>query len=49
VLRGPGGGSASARAAQGTLGTLWMPIRISRAVRGTAPDEPRHPPSTGAD
>jgi len=28
ILRGPGGGSSGTRAAQGTLGTLWLPSRI---------------------
>ena len=28
ILRGPGGGSSGTRAAQGTLGTLWLPTRI---------------------
>jgi aquaporin Z len=46
VLRGPGGGRFGAQAAQGTLGTLWIPGRIgqpatapSRPVRGR-PDDP---------
>ncbi|MBO0838660.1 MAG: aquaporin [Actinobacteria bacterium] len=30
VLRGPGGGTAGTRAAQGTLGTLWLPRPIGR-------------------
>lgn len=30
VLRGPGGGTAGTRAAQGTLGTLWLPTRIGQ-------------------
>lgn len=30
VLRGPGGGTAGTRAAQGTLGTMWRPGRIGR-------------------
>ncbi|HUC26261.1 MAG TPA: aquaporin [Streptosporangiaceae bacterium] len=36
ILRGPGGGSSGTRAAQGTLGTLWLPTRIGepQAVRG---------------
>ena len=41
ILRGPGGGSSGTRAAQGTLGTLWLPSRIGepqpvpeRPVRG---------------
>jgi aquaporin Z len=32
ILRGAGGGEASTRAAQGTLGTLWWPGRIGRAL-----------------
>jgi aquaporin Z len=39
VLRGPGGGTAGTRAAQGTLGTLWRPGRIGPAE--FAPDGPR--------
>jgi len=31
VLRGPGGGEASIRAAQGTLGTLWSPEALQSA------------------
>jgi aquaporin Z len=38
ILRGPGGGSAGTRAAQGTLGTLWLPARIGQPLR--APDRP---------
>jgi aquaporin Z len=38
VLRGPGGGMAGTRAAQGTLGTLWVPEPIGRAQ--PAPDGP---------
>lgn len=30
ILRGPGGGQASIRAAQGTLGTLWFPESLGR-------------------
>lgn len=33
VLRGPGGGRYSKQAAQGTLGTLWMPGVISGSLR----------------
>jgi len=32
ILRGPGGGTAGTRAAQGTLGTLWLPIRIASSA-----------------
>jgi aquaporin Z len=38
VLRGPGGGTAGSRAAQGTLGTLWRPGRIGEAE--VTPDRP---------
>jgi len=38
ILRGPGGGSAGTRAAQGTLGTLWLPTRIGLPL--AAPDRP---------
>jgi aquaporin Z len=42
VLRGPGGGTAGTRAAQGTLGVLWRPGRIGRPD-----DAPGHPPEKG--
>jgi aquaporin Z len=38
ILRGPGGGAAGTRAAQGTLGTLWLPTRIGQPL--AAPDRP---------
>ncbi len=38
VLRGPGGGAAGTRAAQGTLGTLWLPTTIGRPW--LVPDHP---------
>jgi aquaporin Z len=38
VLRGPGGGAAGTQAAQGTLGTLWLPTRIGQPL--SAPDRP---------
>ncbi len=38
ILRGPGGGLHGTQAAQGTLGTLWLPGRIGVPVR--APDRP---------
>jgi aquaporin Z len=38
VLRGPGGGEAGTRAAQGTLGVMWRPGRIGRPT--PAPDAP---------
>ncbi len=31
LLRGPGGGAAGTSAAQGTLGTRWLPVRIGKA------------------
>jgi aquaporin Z len=40
ILRGPGGGPASVRAAQGTLGTLWRPETIGK-------QEPGQPGDTG--
>jgi aquaporin Z len=39
VLRGPGGGTSGQRAAQGTLGTLWIPGRIGPEAE--APPGPR--------
>jgi aquaporin Z len=33
ILRGPGGGKVSQQAAQGTLGTLWVPTRIVQPIR----------------
>jgi aquaporin Z len=39
VLRGPGGGAHGTLAAQGTLGTLWVPGPIGRPSAG-----PPHPP-----
>jgi aquaporin Z len=41
LLRGPGGGAAGTAAAQGTLGTRWLPGRIG-APR-PAPDDDPHP------
>jgi len=38
VLRGPGGGEAGTRAAQGSLGVLWRPGRIGKPA--PAPDAP---------
>jgi len=50
VLRGRGGGEASTRAAQGTLGTLWWPGRVGqklsspgRPPRGPEPPGPQRP------
>jgi aquaporin Z len=45
ILRGPGGGTHGTQAAQGTLGTLWLPTRIGPAM--PVPDEP--PGHRGAD
>jgi aquaporin Z len=51
VLRGPGGGAAGTRAAQGTLGVLWRPERIGRPQSapgrppGGRPDQPTDPPA----
>jgi aquaporin Z len=43
VLRGPGGGEAGTRAAQGTLGSSWRPGRIGRpAPAPDGPDSPGH-------
>lgn len=42
VLRGPGGGAAGTRAAQGTLGVMWRPGRI-----GQRQDAPARPPEEG--
>jgi aquaporin Z len=38
VLRGPGGGTHGTEAAQGTLGTLWLPMRVGHPM--AAPDNP---------
>jgi aquaporin Z len=43
VLRGPGGGTAGSRAAQGTLGTLWRPGRIGQAEATPDGPEPEGP------
>jgi aquaporin Z len=47
ILRGPGGGSSGTRAAQGTLGTLWLPTRIGEPQ--VVPQRPARgrPPGTG--
>ena len=42
VLRGPGGGTHGTQAAEGTLGTLWMPRNIGQPV----PEEPHGPAET---
>jgi aquaporin Z len=44
VLRGPGGGKHGTQAAEGTLGTLWVPGRIGQQV----PQEPRGSAQTPA-
>jgi aquaporin Z len=50
VLRGPGGGSHGTQAAQGTLGTLWVPGRFGRPIaeelHGPA-EAPDGPPPAG--
>jgi aquaporin Z len=38
ILRGPGGGTHGTQAAQGTLGSLWLPMRIGHPM--AAPDNP---------
>src|SRR5258708_36311949 len=47
ILRGPGGGLSGTRAAQGTLGTLWLPARIGEPQ--VAPERPltRRRPGAG--
>jgi len=51
ILRGPGGGRSGTQAAQGTLGTLWLPARIGRPLPAPdrpAPDRPaQEPPESG--
>jgi aquaporin Z len=47
VLRGPGGGTAGSRAAQGTLGTLWRPGRIGQAEVTPDRQEPPAGPAAG--
>jgi len=41
ILRGPGGGTHGIEAAQGTLGTLWRPVRIGPPM--PAPPQPPDP------
>jgi aquaporin Z len=41
ILRGPGGGTHGTQAAQGTLGTLWVPMRIG-APMPTPDNRPGH-------
>jgi aquaporin Z len=38
ILRGPGGGTHGTQAAQGTLGSLWLPMRVGRPM--PAPYDP---------
>jgi len=45
ILRGPGGGRSGTRAAQGTLGTLWLPARIGEPQ--PAPARPAQGGTTG--
>jgi aquaporin Z len=47
ILRGPGGGVSGTRAAQGTLGTLWLPARIGEPQTAPARPAPDSPASTG--
>jgi aquaporin Z len=46
ILRGPGGDTAATRAAQGTLGTVWVPDRIGppQASPGSAEPPGSRPP-----
>ncbi len=46
ILRGSGGGTQADRAAQGTLGILWRPGEVGRAV--AAPDRADGPESAGS-
>ncbi|HEX3922000.1 MAG TPA: aquaporin [Streptosporangiaceae bacterium] len=45
VLRGPGGGTHGTQAAQGTLGSLWLPRRLG--VPAPAPDDTPGPAPDG--
>jgi len=47
ILRGPGGGLSGTRAAQGTLGTLWLPARIGEPQSAPARPAPGSPTGTG--
>jgi len=47
ILRGPGGGLSGTRAAQGTLGTLWLPARIGEPQVAPERPAPGGPPGTG--
>ncbi|HXB48080.1 MAG TPA: hypothetical protein VNW50_09990, partial [Streptosporangiaceae bacterium] len=45
ILRGPGGGLSGSRAAQGTLGTLWLPARIGAPQVAPGRPVPGRPPA----
>jgi aquaporin Z len=47
ILRGPGGGLSGTRAAQGTLGTLWLPARIGEPQAAPERPVPGRPPAAG--
>jgi aquaporin Z len=47
ILRGPGGGSFGTRAAQGTLGTLWLPTRIGQPLAAPARPGWERPEASG--
>jgi aquaporin Z len=56
ILRGPGGGSSGTRAAQGTLGRLWLPTRIGepqavpeRPARGSSSSTGPEPDGPATD
>jgi len=52
VLRGRGGGLSGTRAAQGTLGSLWLPTRIGEpqpAPEGPVPGQPGGQASAGTN
>ncbi len=49
ILRGPGGGTRGTEAAQGTLGTMWVPGRIGPPRPAPdSPPEPEPPPARRA-
>jgi aquaporin Z len=47
ILRGPGGGLSGTRAAQGTLGTMWLPARIGEPQSAPARPVRDRPADTG--
>ena len=47
VLRGPGGGTHSIQAAQGTLGVLWVPARSDQPMPAQDPPHPAGGPQGG--